>query len=526
MIRSARNTLLFVLVAAVLIGAPTQPASAHHSLSAHNWRFAVILVLDGARPDYFNIVPMPNVRWVEQRGAVFNNSFVGQLIANTPPSHATIGTGLFPKHTGIEGFWWKDPNTGRMTRPTELDQVRAHAMENIEAAHHVSSIASSVKRQDPSARVIAASGHKCYAADAMGTPAADYILCANIYHDRWVAQAIPGHLPPPGALNNPHWDVPIPAPASGFAPAVQQWNLGAENDWTVKYSLWTFNRVHYPRVMMLNLPETDVTGHFLSGIGPVQKSLMRHFNTELGWIIAAYRKAGILNRTDFVITADHGMAFIKDRLPFSNLDRAMELAGSGKVYLEADTAASIGVVHTNRARAVAANIARLDGPEIDATFYKVDSHGNWSYKAAYDNPALTRPMRAAYQLLANTDASPSGGDVLGVYAPRVTTGDRPIGKYHWDGGHLGPQWDDQHIPLIIGGAGVKPGIYTNYPARLVDIAPTVERLLGSPIERTDGVVLDSVLKAHSNSLAAKQKAAGKLLMPVTAALRERLIDAG
>jgi arylsulfatase A-like enzyme len=294
----------------------------------------------------------------------------------------------------------------------------------------------------------------------------------------------------------------------------------------VKYSLWTFNRVHYPRVMMLNLPETDVTGHFLSGLGPVQKTLMRHFNTELGWIMAAYRKAGILNQTDFVITADHGMSFIQDRLPFSTLDRAMELAGSGKVYLEADTGASLGVVHTSKSRAVAQYIARLDGPEIDATYYKVESHGKWLYRPAFVNPALTRGMKAAYLLLANTDASPSGADVLAVYAPRITTGDRPIGKYHWNGGHLGPQWDDQHIPLIIGGAGLKPGIRTNYPARLADIAPTVERLLGSPVERTDGVVLDSVLEAHSTSLAAKQKAAGRVLMPVTASLRERLQDAG
>jgi hypothetical protein len=521
----SRRIALLALLGLLLLGQSAPNASARKSPAAKRYRYAVILVLDGARPDYFNLVPMPHVTWVEQRGAVFSNAFVGQEIANTPPSHATIGTGLFPQHTGIEGFWWKDPNTGLMTRPTDLGAVRAHALENIESEHHVSSIAASVKRQDQSARVVSASGHKCYASDAMATGAADYILCANIYHDRWVAQAIPGHLPPPGAINNPRWDVPIPSPTSGFGPAVQQWEIGAENDWTVKYSLWTFNRVHYPRVMMLNLPETDVTGHFLPGLGAVQRTLMRHFDTELGWIMAAYRKAGILNRTDFIITADHGMSFIKDRLPFSALDRAIELAHSGKVYLEADTGASIGVVHTDRARQVAANIHRLDGQEIDATYYKVQSHGRWQYLPAYESSALTVPMKHAYRLLVNTDASPSGADVLAIYAPRVTTGDRPIGKYHWLGGHLGPGWDDQHIPLIIGGAGVQGGIRTNYPARLVDIAPTVERLLGSPVERTDGVVLDSIMASHSRTDAARQSKAGKLLTPVTKALEERTRDA-
>jgi hypothetical protein len=80
----------------------------------------------------------------------------------------------------------------------------------------------------------------------MGTASADYILCAVIYHGRWVAQAVRRHLPPPGAVNNPHWDVPIPPPSSSFGAAVQQWKVGAENDWTVRYALWAFHRVHYP----------------------------------------------------------------------------------------------------------------------------------------------------------------------------------------------------------------------------------------------------------------------------------------
>jgi arylsulfatase A-like enzyme len=276
---------------------------------------------------------------------------------------------------------------------------------------------------------------------------------------------------------------------------------------------------------MFNLPETDVTGHFSQRPGSVQRTLMKDFDTELGWIIEAYRKAGILSRTDFVVTADHGMSFIRDRLPFSTLDRAMEMANARKVYLEADTGASMGIGRLSTARAVASNVARLDGSEIDATYYKVFSHGRWSYKPAYESNALTVWMRRAYTTLLNSDASPSGADVFAVYAPHVTTGDREANGYHWFGGHLGPGWDEQHIPLIISGPGVKHGVRSSYPARLVDIAPTLERLLGSPRGRTDGLVLEDAMSVRNRTGLAHQLRVGKTLLPLVHALQERTKDA-
>ncbi len=518
---------LFAAAAAILfLASQVFPAGTRmDARAAPGPRYLVLIVLDGSRPDYFNLASMPNLKSLERRGTSFSRAFVGQEIANTPPSHATIGTGLFPKHHGIEGFWWKDPSTGKMTRPTDIAQVQHGDLERILRQHNVSSIASSLKGQDPSARVVAISGHKCYAADVMGTGAADYILCANIYHGRWVAQAIPGHLPPPGAINNPRWDVPIPPPTSSFGAAVQQWNVGEENDWTVRYALWAFKTVHYPRAVMMNLPETDVTGHFSKRPGKVQRVLMQHFDRELGWIMDDYRKAGLLSRTDFVITADHGMSFIRDRLSFTALDEAMALAHAGKVYLEADTGASMGVQVVSRAAAVARNIARLDSPEIDAVYYKVFAHGSWTYRAAYTSKALTVYMRRAYLSLANTDASPSGADVLAVYAPHVTTGDRIANGYHWWGGHLGPGWDEQHIPLIIAGPGVRQGYVSSYPARLVDIAPTVERLLGSPPGRTDGIVLADALASRTKHDLARQNQLRNSLVPLVTALQQRTLNA-
>jgi phosphoglycerol transferase MdoB-like AlkP superfamily enzyme len=52
--------------------------------------------------------------------------------------------------------------------------------------------------------------------------------------------------------------------------------------------------------------------------------------------------------------------------------------------------------------------------------------------------------------------------------------------------HGSPYAYDSHVPLIIAGAGVTPGVQRQF-VRTVDIAPTLARLLGvTPGERLDG----------------------------------------
>jgi len=518
-----RSILLAVVICVAALAA-SEPQSTSRAVGVRAPTYAVVIVLDGARPDYFHLTAMPNLRWLQGQGVTYSQAFVGQLIANTPPSHATIGTGVFPRRHGVEGFWWTDPRTGTLIRPTDLAEVQGGMLEQIISDHHVPSISARLKASDRNARIVSVSGHKCYAADAMGTASADYILCAVIYHGRWVAQAVRRHLPPPGAVNNPHWDVPIPPPSSSFGAAVQQWKVGAENDWTVRYALWAFHRVHYPRLMMLNLPETDVTGHFALHDTPVETTLMAHFDQELGSIIAAYRDAHLLQHTVFVVTADHGMSSVQARLPFSTLDRAVYLAGASKVYLEADTGAVIGIRQPDHAHAVAVEVARLGGTAIDATYSKRLRAGVWSYAAAYTRPSLTVRMRQAFQMLADTDASADGPEVLAVYAPHVTTGDRIANGYHWWAGHLGPQWDEQHIPLLIAGAGVQHHRVSSYPARLVDIAPTVEQLMGLRSDGVDGHVLTDAVQSSSGADRSRQRVRAAVLLPLVRALQERSLD--
>lgn len=513
----ARLTSFGLLLALLL---SPEVGHAHHVRSGLR-RYAVILVLDGNRPDDFNFAAMPNLHWLMRHGTTYRNAFVGQQLAITPTSHATIGSGVFPKHHGVMGFWWKDPRTGAMTRPTDTGPIEAGALERVMVEAGAPSLARNVKSVDPHAGVLSASGHKCYASDAMGTAWADVILCSLIYHDRWVAQAVRPHLPPPGAINNPHWDVPIPPPNSGLGAAVQQWRVGAENRWTIDYALWTARHMHFPHLMMINLPETDVLGHFAPGNRWVFHRLMVGFDQELGQIMRAYRRAGIFSRTDFLVTADHGMDTIQQRLPFHALDQSMTMAGATKVVEEADTGAFLAIKQPWLAPAVARNVARLDFPYIDASYYKVHRHGRWSFVPAYLRPGLPYYLRRAYLTLADTSASAAGPEVMVDYAPHITTGDRIAHGYHWLGGHLGPDWDEQHIPLILSGPGIRQGVVSDYPARLVDIAPTIERLLHVPSGRVDGHVLADALLHPTRAQRKTQAGLRAQLLPLVHALQAR-----
>jgi arylsulfatase A-like enzyme len=272
--------------------------------------------------------------------------------------------------------------------------------------------------------------------------------------------------------------------------------------------------------MMINLSETDVLGHFTTRTSVI-RYLMREFDSLLGQIVGAYRQAGLLHRTDFVVTADHGMSPIHRTLPYSILTHAVSEAGATPVYIEHDTAAAIGILQDKKSRAVALNVFRLGGKGVDATYYKVFARGRWFYRLAAAQPGLSSSILHAYQTLADTEASAAGPDVLADFAPHMSTRATVAFGYSWQAGHLGPQWDDQHIPLILSGPGIKRGMTSTYPARLVDIAPTVEYLLGARSSGTDGAVLADALRGTGPLRLRQQRRRDAALTPVVQALERR-----
>src|SRR5947209_10326354 len=120
-------------------------------------------------------------------------------------------------------------------------------------------------------------------------------------------------------------------------------------------------------------------------------------------MIAAYRADGILSQTDFIVTADHGMSRVSARVSFDTLKQATQMAGTKQVFIEADTAATLGIADESKSRSVALNVARVGGKAIDATYFAARGRGGPRFDRAYARPGLSSQVLRAYDSLVNTE---------------------------------------------------------------------------------------------------------------------------
>ncbi|HEX6507361.1 MAG TPA: hypothetical protein VF221_06995, partial [Chloroflexota bacterium] len=174
---------------------------------------------------------------------------------------------------------------------------------------------------------------------------------------------------------------------------------------------------------------------------------------------------------------------------------------------------------------VAQSLESGTGRAIDAVYFKSQTASGWQYGAQYVSPGVSSRFADATQYLLGTVASADSPDVVVIYRPHAGLILERAGRYRRREGGLGLQWDNQHIPLIVAGHGTYAGRTSSYPARLVDIAPTVEALLGLSAGTGDGEALrDGLIQPPAG--ADFQKASSSRLRTLTTALQNRARRAG
>lgn len=461
--KHAKKLLVFLIVFVVIAFCPLVGAE------EPNAEYIAIIVIDACRADYLDLAPLPNIKRLMAQGINYQRAWVGQLINNTPPAHATIGTGVFPKRHGIVGFSWKDPVTNKQVRPTDFSSVYSGEMGRIIAESGVPTLAGLFKEKFPSAKALAISSEKYYATAAMGNYTADYILFAHWLNGKYSPVAVMGHEAPTEFMNNPLLRF------SSFL------SVTSKDDWVIN-AISVFLKYAKPQILMVNLPGTDIAGHETGGIiAPVaMRQVVMNVDRGIGKLLSAYKKAGIFNKTIFVITADHGM------IPNSHVidsDEILDLIKGSNVKVPEHAGIShIWINKAEKSREVAEKVAQLGKSEIIGVYYKTqDESGNYTYL-----PANNPPADASYRYLLSTYASSNGPDVT-VMMTENTTEDK--GLINSAGNHGETTWFTQHIPMIISGPGVKKGVTSSFPARLVDIVPTVLALAGVEPKDMDGIVL-------------------------------------
>ncbi|GAC1320242.1 MAG: hypothetical protein NVS2B16_08390 [Chloroflexota bacterium] len=503
---------IFLLVSSVVAG---EVAYQLHRMSMPTFTFAdgikvkpnylVVLVLDGARPDYFHLTRLPHMDALRQQGIEYDRAWAGILESETPSGHATLTTGSTPARDGLLGFNWIT-SVNDAVRLFDPKIVRAGGIEKVMQQAGAPTIAGLFKKRYPRAKVVAVSGHKYYAADPLGGPNADYIL----YYEpdaknHYVPTAIPGHVPPASVLNAP-----------GLSWSSTTMPPGGEDSIAVKLALHTFSKVHQ-QVTMINLPEFDwPLGHVDGADGTRARVLMRSFDRDLGHIEDAYRKAGVLDRTLFVITADHGMAPLQYQIPDAVLDTAVTRAGTTETEATYSTAGYLWLQDVTKAQAVADNIVSAREKHVQSVYYKVVGKSGDTYvrdAGLSVSPAVDRANQTLLQSFLGGNA-PAVVAFCTERASFVTKGAET-----WKGNHGGGAWESQHLPLIFAGAGVTSAGVSHAPARLEDVAPTALTIMDVKTTGMQGTPLADAMQNASSRQTDAQVTLNKALSPVVDALR-------
>lgn len=460
------------------IGDPSTPTSGSRAAAT---RYALILVLDGVRFDEINLARMPNLAALAKGGTSFTQAYVGGLPSITETSHATIGTGVYANRHHILGDTWRLPGTERMA-PDLLDMTmdRTGYIDNILIQAKVPSLAGIIHGKYKGSIIASLSAHKVYAASAMGGGHADFVAFGfPDSHGHFVPAGTPGRTPDAKVLNDRALNLPAyPRKA------------GVEDDWAATLGIKMLQQ-YRPRVLMINFPEPDNAGH-LAGTNPaVIQPIMDAFDKSLGRLVQAYRHARLLSKTDIIVTSDHGMVDARYRVTTNRIFKVVRSAGAEPLSVGHGDFSSIWLKNPDLTAKVAAALVKAKIPHVAAVYMK-SPQGKYVLASP---PSLLHAtsVQASYNDLLTSFDTPASADVILLYDENTITMTTQFLKIGRKGDHQGATWGAQHIALVASGPGIKAAYQSAVPAQLVDIAPTVETLLGAKPRHQDGVPLADMM---------------------------------
>jgi hypothetical protein len=501
------------LLVSLIACTPISPLASSASIP----EYLVLISIDAGRPEYLDLVSMPNLQSLLQSGVYYPDAWVGSVENNTPPGHTEMATGSFPRTNGILGFSWTNVETGQKVNPTSLEAINRGEMAAIVQQSGVPTISGLIKARYPDGKVIVVTSHKYYAAQGLGVGPSDYILYAENIKKAKQPQAGQGvELPSAGML--------VPAclkghelPADVLAdPALRMPSLnnGDDSRFVFNASRILFEK-YEPRALLINLPETDSIGHKTGGINAPEeiRPVMAAIDAGLGDLIAAYKKAGLFEKTLWVITADHGMTPNTISVDGQAISQSSALVcprckvnGSSQYLGRPELATQ-----------VAEQVANSDIAGVTGVYARVKKEGIYQYQAAQKtSESLDPDLNKAYLYLLSTFAGPNSPDIAVASNTNILGANDAASK---GGKHSAMNWADQHIPLIFSGPGVTKGKTSNSPARLADILPTIVRLMALNSGKMDGIILSDALVSPQPTDLQAQKAINDQLTPLRDALK-------
>ncbi len=485
--------------------------------------YVCLIVLDGGRPDYItkNLSALPNLASLLRRSRWYNRAWVGDLMSITPPGHAVIGTGSLPKNDGgIVNWDWGIHSTGKISPTTQaVENYQNGWVFNLMKESGTPTLAGVIRKKYPNEPVIAGSGAHFHAAGPLGGPDASWIFSYQRSSGYWEPFTLGPQPVPSTLLNDRSLRVKLPSSNHSTVPLTYDpLPLGQQDSLVVDFAIKAL-QTHRPRAMMINLPEVDAVGHWSGKWYTEEATVYRSFDRSLGRLIDAYKAQGIYDKTLFVITADHGMVQSKNRVidRVAVEDQIRTDLGQKSIILTngggsaGPTMTAIWLKNPANNAHMAHAIFGQHYDNVSAVFFMNRDNGGHTYEMAGVEQASADLVKT-YEYLLSTDAGPTGPDIAILLRENA----RNSGMPEMPGRHGGADWGSQHVTLILSGPGVKTGT-SNAPARLVDIAPTIERFMGMTPEARDGLVLaDAFQRPYSPDAGIQQQSDAEMNVYVNA----------
>jgi hypothetical protein len=427
-------------------------APAHAQERARAPERVVLISIDGLRPDFYESADyeMPNVRSLAARGA----SALGVeavFPSLTYPGHASVVTGVRPARHGIvANTHWSEGGA----RPEWFWETKdLHAKTLWQAAH------------EQGRRVAITQWPSTVGAQVDWLVPERWGLKGESTRDLLLKTSTPGLLFELAmALGIPDLDS-------------AKMDDRSKIDEFVAGSAAYLLRAHGPTLVLAHLIEVDEVEHGHGRDGPEVRAAVKHVDACIGKIVDAAKEAGLLESTVFAITGDHGFTDVTftvapnvylARAGLVSVDkdgkleswRALGHAFGGSMGIHARDAAA-----AQEARSVLERNAVLDGRRLYRIVEKDEA------------AALGADPEIAFWL----DAGPEVG-IGGAWTGPPTTAH---GRYGTHGGL--PTKPQLATGFVVAGPGIRRTVLERM--RLIDIAPTLARLLRIDLPDTDGGVV-------------------------------------
>jgi predicted AlkP superfamily pyrophosphatase or phosphodiesterase len=442
--RLALASILAVGIAVSLSGA-RQPA---HSV--------LVIVVDGLRPDYVTQDVMPRLAQLGRRGVVFaaHHSVFPTV---TRVNASSFVTGAYPESHGLMGNTIYIPKASP-TKP--LDTGKRENLELVERADGALLTAptlSEILRLAGKTMLVVSSGSSGSALLLNHTLAAGGIVNYDFVRPAALADAasrILGPPPPQATPNDPR------------------------NQYAVDAYLKIGIEQLRPDVTFMWLNDPDGTAH-ANGIGtPLTNRSLTLVDAAIGRVEDTLRTKGLLDRTDIIVTSDHGFSTHTGTLKLPSLVSAFArpmpdgspdlVVAEGAVYFRS------GPDPARRALLVKALQSR---PEVGAIFTAAASphasEGVVPGTLSFDLIRWNHPSRAGDVLVsANWTSDKNAAGFAGTTTDGGVAGHGTSSPY------------DIHNTLIAAGPSFRERAVSHVPTGNVDIAPTVLRLIGVSVPNT------------------------------------------